>query len=506
MNLYKSKICVRTLLVTGLLFAAPGSALSAEKALLDILLENGVITQEQYEGLLTKETLTTDDILAAPQAEAAAATADVAETSTVAGENYDIGEADMSAESDPYIDIAVADALATKIDEDFPVRSSYGSNGFRLETRDGNWQTNLQWRAQLRYTNPFFGDPRQLEDFEATGTSNFEARRLRMKIGGHGYKPWLKYYFEVDLQPSRDPDSSAVSSSTRVLDWRIDLAKWDWLGLRVGQWKTDMNRERVDSSGRQQFVERSIVNRIFTIDRQVGVQLRGRLFKGTPGDLRYFAGVFNGEGRGVRNVDENMMYSGRLQWNFMGRDLSFRQTDVEYTDKPTGTLAVGGMSTIGPCTRWSSSACGNLDGFTPPVVADPDQFKIEQVVQEFAFKYRGFSVQQEYHRKFINDRVVGSDNDLTGLYLQSGYFFNNVIEFVPAPLELALRYAYVEEPNEVDRTIYNQRREHTLVANWFFAGHNNKLTFDYSYLTMDDGLLSINDTANRIRLQWDVSF
>ena len=263
----------------------------------------------------------------------------------------------MSAETDPYIDIAVADALATKIDEDFPVKSSYGSNGFRLETRDGNWQTNLQWRAQLRYTNPFFGDPRQVEDFEATGTSNFEARRLRMKIGGHGYKPWLKYYFEVDLQPSRDPDSSAVSSSARVIDWRIDLGKWEWLGLRVGQWKIDMNRERVDSSGRQQFVERSIVNRIFTIDRQVGVQLRGRLFKGTPGDLRYFAGVFNGEGRGVRNVDENMMYSGRLQWNFMGRDLAFRQTDVEYTDKPTGTLAVGGMSTIGPCTRWSSSAC-----------------------------------------------------------------------------------------------------------------------------------------------------
>ena len=159
MNLYKSKICVRTLLVTGLLFAAPGSALSAEKALLDILLENGVITQEQHQGLLTKETLTTDDILAAPQAEAAAANEGVVETNTAASGNYEIGDADMSAETDPYIDIAVADALATKIDEDFPVKSSYGSNGFRLETRDGNWQTNLQWRAQLRYTNPFFGDP-----------------------------------------------------------------------------------------------------------------------------------------------------------------------------------------------------------------------------------------------------------------------------------------------------------------------------------------------------------
>ena len=35
------------------------------------------------------------------------------------------------------------------------------------------------------------------------------------------------------------------------------------------------NRERVDSSGRQQFVERSIINRTFTIDRQVGISFEG---------------------------------------------------------------------------------------------------------------------------------------------------------------------------------------------------------------------------------------
>ena len=35
----------------------------------------------------------------------------------------------------------------------------------------------------------------------------------------------------------------------------IDVAKLDWATLRVGQWKVDLNRERVDSSGRQQFVD-----------------------------------------------------------------------------------------------------------------------------------------------------------------------------------------------------------------------------------------------------------
>ena len=483
MALYDLRFTVRSMLVAGLVFGVVTSAHAAEKALLDILLGNGVITPNQYDALLEKETLTTDDILAEPQPEAVA-----------------------TAASDANIQVAVADALAAKIEEDFPVKASQGSNGFRLETRDGNWQTNLQWRAQLRYTNPYFGDPRQLDDFVAADSSNFEARRLRMKIGGHGYQPWLKYYFEVDLQPSRDPDSSAASSSARVIDWRIDLAKWDWLGLRVGQWKIDMNRERVDSSGRQQFVERSIVNRIFTIDRQVGAQLRGHLFEATPADMRYYVGVFNGGGRGVRNVNDDMMYTGRLQWNFLGRDLDWRQTDVEYTEQPTGSLAFAGMTTIGPCTRWSSSGCGNLDGFTSPSNANADQFKIKQTVQEFAFKYRGFSIQQEYHRKSVFDRVVGSDNDLTGGYLQSGYFFHNLIEAVPAPLELAVRYAFVEEPNEIDRLFDNEREEFTLAANWFFAGHDNKLTLDFSHLTLDDRLSRIDDSANRVRFQWDVSF
>lgn len=410
------------------------------------------------------------------------------------------------AASGKHLERAVADAVETALDEEFSVTASQGGKGFQLETRDGNWQTNLQWRAQLRYTNPYFGDPRQLDDFDATGTSNFEARRLRMKIGGHGFHPWLKYYFEVDLQPSRDPDSSASSSSARVIDWRIDIARWGWGGLRVGQWKIDYNRERVDSSGRQQFVERSIVNRIFTIDRQVGVQLRGHAFKETPADLRYYLGVFNGEGRGVRNADEDMMYVGRVQWNFLGRDLALRQTDVEFTQKPTGSFALGGATTSGPCTRWSSSGCGRLDGFASPASAQSDQFKVEQAVQELAFKYRGFSFQQEFHRKFVTDRVVGSKNDLTGAYVQSGYFFHNLFTAVPAPLELALRYAFVEEPNEVDRAVDNEREEYTLAANWFFAGHNNKLTLDYSYLTLDDGLGGFDDYASRVRFQWDISF
>jgi len=483
-----------------LLLAGSSHAADRDRELFDILLENGSITQEQYEVLVDDDDLAVED---------GAVESDPLPPVAAPGESG--GGDDDEEQLDPRIADRIADAIAKKIEEELPVKASYGSNGFRLETRDGNWQTNLQWRFQFRFTYPLFGDPRQVDDFGDNDQATFQARRLRMKIGGHGYRPWLKYYFEVDLQPTRDADDSAATASTRVIDWRVDVAKYQKIGLRVGQWKIDYNRERVDSSGRQQFVERSIVNRIFTIDRQVGVSLRGRLFEGTPADLRYYAGVFTGNGRGVSNEDNNMMYVGRLQWNFLGRDLELRQTDVERTEKPTASLAVAAATHTGRCTRWSSSGCGNLDGFTSPAIASQGQFRVYQAVQELAFKWQGFSLQQEFHWKRVNDRSFTTsdaryESDFYGLYAQTGYFFNGLFEFVPEELELAFRYAFVREPNEIDRLEENFRQEYTVAANWFFSGHNNKITLDYSYLTLDDDVLARNVSDNRVRLQWDISF
>ena len=474
MNIKKALIRTNQIALLTASLGIATSSNAADQELLDILLSNGAIDQSQYDALMQRETLNSTDILPDPSAEVV---------------------------SIP----AVAAEVSRQIEENFPVKASRVSSGFRFETSDEKFRTDLQWRAQTRYTTPFRSDPRKLSAF-GEDQSNFEARRLRMKIGGHGFQPWLRYYFEVDLQPSRDTDDGASNANARVIDWRIDVAKWDWGGIRLGQWKVDMNRERVDSSGRQQFVERSIANRVFTIDRQVGVQLRGHLFQDTPADMRYFAGVFNGEGRGVNNTDDNMMYMGRLQWNFLGRDVPFRQTDVEYTELPMGSLAIAGATNKGSCTRWSSSGCGNLDGFESAANAAPDQYDINQVVQEFAFKYRGFSAQQELHRKRITDTVNNTKSELTGGYVQAGYFFHNMFPAVPEPLELAIRYAFVDEPNAGALLFENEREELTIGANWFFSGHNNKITVDFSHLKLDDALVNIGESENRLRMQWDVSF
>lgn len=405
--------------------------------------------------------------------------------------------------------------LSNRMDQEFPVAIGYGRSGFELKSKDGKFATQLQWRFQGRYSYPERGDPTDFGDFNDGPESTFELRRVRMKIGGHGYQPWIKYYFEVDLQPTQNSGSSS-STDTRVIDWRIYLERFKWASLQVGQWKIDYNRERRDSSGNQQFVERSIVNNFFTIDRQMGAMLYGHLAPGTFFDSRYYAGVFTGSGRAEANDDANMMYFGRYQWNFLGRDLKWTQSDVEYHKQPTGSLAFGAYTTIGKCTAWSSSGCGTLSSdnsagqpFISDSNASPGQYRVQGMVEEFAFKWRGLSIQHEYHWKEVkNDKISegapGAKTNLMGSYSQIGYFPHYLIPAIPKPLEVAFRYAFVD-PNVSAKN--DKLQEFTTAINWFFAGHKNKLTLDGSWLTLDQpSSVGSDQHEQRIRLQWDVSF
>ncbi|MGD9851539.1 MAG: porin [Nitrospirales bacterium] len=404
--------------------------------------------------------------------------------------------------------------LSNRMDQEFPVAIGYGRKGFELKSKDGKFATQLQWRFQGRFTYPERGDPESSADFSNNPESTMELRRVRMKIGGHGYQPWIKYYFEVDLQSTANSGGSA--GDTRLIDWRIMLERFKFLSLQVGQWKVDYNRERRDSSGQQQFVERSIVNEIFTIDRQMGAMLYGHVAPGTFFDSRYYAGVFTGSGRGEANDDGNMMYFGRYQWNFLGRDLKWSQSDVEYHEQPTGSVAFGAYTTIGKCTRWSSSGCGTLGSpnsggaaFTADSAAADGQYRVEGMVEEFAFKWRGLSIQHEYHWKQVKDNSIpegapGYKTNLMGSYSQMGYFPHYLIPAIPKPLEVAFRYAFVD-PNVSAKN--DKRQEFTTAINWFFAGHKNKLTLDGSWLTLDrPGTTGGNQHEQRVRLQWDVSF
>lgn len=368
------------------------------------------------------------------------------------------------------------------------IKLGYGKKGTEISTSDGRFLIQIQWRLQFRYSFPFEDDPQTIEEFDQQEESSFRVRRGRMKVGGHAYRPWLKYYLEYDFP------------STNLLDWRFTLEKYDALQLRVGQWKANFNRERVASSGEQQFAERSIINDVFTIDRQEGIMVMGHILEGSPGDSWYHLGVFTGTGRGSSsNDDSEMMWLTRYQWNFLKRDLELAESDTEYHEKPAASVAAAAVRNRSPFTKFSSSGGSQLPGFEDGTIG---QYSIVQWLFETALKYRGFSFQNENHWKKIEDHSNLKTTRLRGSYLQAGYFLHYLISAIPKPLEFAARWAYVDSDTSRPQ---DTRNEYTVGLNWFFKGHHNKLTLDASRLTLEQREQDrLQD--DRIRLQWDVSF
>ncbi len=364
---------------------------------------------------------------------------------------------------------------------------TYGSKGFVFSDRSGDYMMNLEFRGQFRLAYPTDNDPYSLSDYQDEQVY-LGINRARLKVGGHSFKPWFKYYLEYEL------------FSSNLLDFRLMYEQVPWLKVKVGQWKVQYNRERIISSGKQQTVERSILTRVFTVDRQQGVSVFGHIEGKNLLNLDYWVSVFMGTGRGSdRNDDNHMMYMSRIQWNFMGRSLNFSGSDLEYHDKFAGLIALAGVSNQSPYTRFSQSGGGQLEGFEEGVAG---QYRVNQLMQESAGKFRGFSWQQELHYKQILDQVNNSETEMAGNLVQVGYFFHHLWKAIPQNVELYGRQAYYL-PNI---TASNQTQtEFSFGCNWFVSKHRLKLTGEASHLS-SDYVSDVTMDGWRYRLQLDVSF
>ncbi len=370
----------------------------------------------------------------------------------------------------------------------------YGNKGFIFQDKSGNNKMHVEFRGQFRLAYPYDSDPVDYDDY-LNKEVYLAIRRARFKVGGNSFRPWLKYYFEYEM------------FSSNLLDFRLMFEKFSWFKIKIGQWKVQYNRERVISSGKQQTVERSILTRIFTVDRQQGISFYGHLDFGGMANFNYWLSVFMGTGRGAGfNDDQHLMYMMRLQWNPNGRVLKFSGSDIEYHKNFTGLLAVAAVTNRSPYTRFSQNGGGELVGFEP---GDAGQYRVNQWMEETAFKYRGLSWQQEFHYKQILDLKNNTDTRMLGNLTQAGYFFHYLWNPFPKNLELYSRHAFYY-PNVQQTTVVQS--EFTFGANYFVSGHRLKFTAEATYMGVnDEGRLNpvyTDQTAEgwRMRIQLDISF
>ena len=112
------------------------------------------------------------------------------------------------------------------------------------------------------------------KDFTLTKT-DAQVKRLRLRFDGHIYSPKLVYSIQLgftsyDTEPLPNGNMNIVRDA---IVYYVPSPKWN---IGFGQTKIKANRARTNSSSALQFIDRSIVNSEFNLDRGFGFFERHR--------------------------------------------------------------------------------------------------------------------------------------------------------------------------------------------------------------------------------------
>jgi hypothetical protein len=277
--------------------------------------------------------------------------------------------------------------------------------------------------------------------------------------------------------------------------------KWHFaknLQLWFGQTKLPGNRERVISSGNMQFVDRSLLNSRFNIDRDMGIQLHHQFNLSNSFVVKEILAISQGEGRNITtgNIGGHQ-YTTRLELlpfgEFVGEG-DYSGSDLKREETPKLALGVS--------YDYNNNAVKNRSNQGSYMTNDIGFFEtnINTLFIDAMFKYNGFSFMGEYANRDAKDAYAkNADGSLTGtevqvgngLNLQTGYLFKT-------NWEVAGRYTNIAYDKAITgRDIENQ---YTLGVSKYIVGHKLKVQSDISYLDFGS-----NDKL-MYRLQFDIHF
>ncbi|MGE0566457.1 MAG: porin [Bacteroidia bacterium] len=367
--------------------------------------------------------------------------------------------------------------------------------GVSFMAKDSSMSMKLTFRFQSLFVaeQTLDKDNKLVDDF----ASEAMIRRSRIKFDGFVYSPKLEYKVElaisnrdVGLGGSTTDGKYFNNASNIVLDAVLKYEFAKNTEIWFGQTKLPSNRERVISSQKLQFVDRSIANGVLNLDRDFGFHLR---HKDQFGNfiIKETGAMTLGEGRNVTsNNDDGFCYTGRLEFLPFGefkKDGDYVGSDVEREEKPK--LAIGVIYDYNDNAR---RTIGQLGSF---IKHDSLTRDLQSIHADFMYKHKGFSAMGEYMKRFIAEGEPSVFYVGTGYNIQAGYLLKNNIEF-------AGRFSQVR-PDLWDKTnkeIYmgNKTSQVTLGFSKYFVKHNLKIQSDISASKND------NDDNNYLMYRFQV--
>jgi phosphate-selective porin OprO and OprP len=353
--------------------------------------------------------------------------------------------------------------------------------GVGFVTTDSVFSLNFQFRMQNRtmYIS-------KSETDLAPEAFEMRVRRLRMKFTGFLINPKLTYYIQLGFARGdmdwRGPENNRINSSPNIIrDAVIYYNPTTKLRLGFGQTKIPGNRQRVVSSGDQQFFDRSIVNARFTLDRDFGffghyttkyVILRGSLT--------------SGEGRNSDLSNNGLAYTGRVEFlpfgHFTGEN-DYQEGDLDREEKLKVSLAA--TYSLNDRALRTQGQLGN-DLYAARTM-DAIEF-------DLLAKYNGWAWYTEYmNRSTSNPITVNPSNSSQisavyagqGIMSQMSYLFKNNFEIAgryATSKPSSKLYDNAEAPSLNEKQVEN----YELGVTRYFYGHRLKVQGGLMYSILTD--------------------
>ena len=345
------------------------------------------------------------------------------------------------------------------------VSSSWGKRlGFTAQDSTFAMKFGFRFQTQYNGTHDLNND---------TYSDAMFVRRSRLKFDGWAIDPSIAYKVELALS-NRDHSSGHIPESENTANIVLDaVIKWkfapNWQ-LWWGQTKLPGNRERVVSSQNLQFVDRSLVNSQFNLDRDIGVQLRHT----SPNDkFRHALAISMGQGRNIfaDNPENGYQITGRIEFLPMGSFTSkgdYFSSDLKR--EPNPKLAIG---ISGDLNKNSVRSRGNLGDFVTDVDGNYISSDLKSFMADMIFKYNGFSAASEYAIRSSESGVTQFGSG-SGFVFQAGYLFQSNWEF-------AGRFTNINAKQI--QTVFGDQQEITFGISKYISGHDLKIQSDISYQT-----------------------
>ena len=357
-----------------------------------------------------------------------------------------------------------------------PNAPKFGKGLFNLMGQDSTWSMKVGLRFQSLATSKW-----DVNNGLSNPESSMLIRRSRLKFDGFAFSPKLKYKVELGLS-NRDQSGASIytsNASRQILD---AVLKWNFSGnfvLWFGQTKLPGNRERVISSANLQQVDRSLLNSRFTIDRDIGIQLRHHFNLTDTFLVKEIFSIAQGEGRNITtgNVGGHQ-YTTRVELFPFGDFKSkgdYKGSDLKFEPSPKLSLGVAyDFNNNASKTRSNQgSYMLNDTGFYST--------NISTLFVDAMYKHQGFSLMAEYANRTADDAFAkNSDGSLTGAEVQVGNGLNIQTGYlVSKTVELSGRYTNISLDKGI--TGKGSENQYTLGLSKYIAGHSLKVQTDVSY-------------------------